>query len=68
MVRRYDCRDYYYVEDDGEIATLRPLKGNNLKIRLSLLNNYVGNGLEQGCKLRVTTCGEEIINIKYYGG
>lgn len=68
MRNYYESRDYYYVECRDGYVTLRPLKGRSLHIKETLLYHYVGEEyMEQGAKLRVTTCGDEIINIKPYG-
>lgn len=67
-MNRYDSRDYYYVECMDGYVTLRPLKGRSLHVKETLLYHFVGEeGMEKGNRLRVTTCGDEIINIKYYG-
>lgn len=68
MRNYYEARDYYYVECREGYATLRPLKGKSLHIKETLLYHYISiDDIEQGTRLRVTTCGDEIINIKAYG-
>ena len=68
MRNYYEARDYYYVECVYGYVTLRPLKGRSIHVKETLLYHYVGEEfMEPGAKVRVTTCGDEIINIKAYG-